>query len=219
MKRDDDSSTCWSRSCAGCAFRDGAAGLAAARASQAGQLTDLEILHRLCDEERASRIKSAVDRRSRSEVPELNTSTASTSTSTRSARSSARVTRAPRPHVPRQGHHPLFIGIPAPQDLPRAGARLPRLQARAASSHTATDAQRPRRRRDPRSARARTPSLLPRRPPGHRRLRRARHGSGAGKPRVQGHLERYEYRRSPASPPTACFKDWPKVFPDALTHR
>src|SRR3954468_23709100 len=37
-------------------------------------LTDLEILHRLCDEERASRMKSAVDRRIKdAKFPELNT--------------------------------------------------------------------------------------------------------------------------------------------------
>jgi hypothetical protein len=37
-------------------------------------LTDLEILHRLCDEERASRMKSAVDRRVKdAKFPELNT--------------------------------------------------------------------------------------------------------------------------------------------------
>jgi hypothetical protein len=37
-------------------------------------LTDLEILHQLCDEERASGMKSAVDRRVKdSKFPELNT--------------------------------------------------------------------------------------------------------------------------------------------------
>jgi DNA replication protein DnaC len=37
-------------------------------------LTDLEILHRLCDEERASRMKSAIDRRIKdAKFPELNT--------------------------------------------------------------------------------------------------------------------------------------------------
>jgi DNA replication protein DnaC len=42
--------------------------------SSEDNLTDLEILHRLCDEERASRLKSAVDRRIKdARFPELNT--------------------------------------------------------------------------------------------------------------------------------------------------
>jgi hypothetical protein len=75
MKRDDDSLALlvqklrWLR-------LPGMARLAPSLLEQAKKdnLTDLEILHRLCDEERASRIKSAVDRRIKdARFPELNT--------------------------------------------------------------------------------------------------------------------------------------------------
>jgi DNA replication protein DnaC len=75
MKRDDDSLDLlvqklrWLR-------LPGMAQLVASLLEQAknDNLTDLEILHRLCDEERASRMKSAVDRRIKdAKFPELNT--------------------------------------------------------------------------------------------------------------------------------------------------
>ena len=75
MKRDDDSLDLllqklrWLR-------LPGMARLVSPLLEQASEknLTDLEILHRLCDEERASRMKSAVDRRVKdARFPELNT--------------------------------------------------------------------------------------------------------------------------------------------------
>ncbi len=54
--------------------RYGAARREPARQGQADNLTDLEILHRLCDEERGSRLESAVDRRVRDATfPEVST--------------------------------------------------------------------------------------------------------------------------------------------------
>jgi DNA replication protein DnaC len=51
-----------------------AASFCTGRSSRSGNLTDLEIIHQLCDEERASRMKSAVDRRIKdAKFPELNT--------------------------------------------------------------------------------------------------------------------------------------------------
>ena len=75
MKRDDDSLDLliqklrWLR-------LPGMAQLVSSLLEQAktDNLTDLDILHRLCDEERASRMKSAVDRRVKdAKFPELNT--------------------------------------------------------------------------------------------------------------------------------------------------
>ena len=156
-------------------------------------LSTLDVIHRLCDEEKQSRLRSAVDRRLRdARFPEINTIDGFNFDFDPGAQEDPRsLPRSARPRLPRQGHQPaLHRHARHGQDLPRPSARLPGLpghpprRLRLRSAH----AQRPPRRRAPRRPRSRATPLRPRRAARHRRLRRPCHEDPAHQARLPGHL-------------------------------
>src|SRR5215510_6322782 len=185
---------------------------------QAGKdnLTELEILHRLCDEERASRMKGAVDRRIRdARFPELNTVDGFDF----DFDAVRKKLRARYLALLAKGVNPLFIGIPGTGKtfLARALAYRACQAARRVVFTSAT-------RMVNDLAGAEIHGQL------ERALRRYCRADFlviddfavlAMDPAQANHAfqvisERYEYRRSTCITTNRLFKDWPKVFPDAL---
>jgi DNA replication protein DnaC len=184
-------------------------------------LTDLEIIHRLCDEERASRMKSAVDRRIKdARFPELNTVDGfDFDFDPVRKKLRARYLALHDLAFLDKGINPLFIGIPGTGKtfLARALAFRACQAARRVVFTTAT-----RMLND--LAGAEIHGQL------ERALRRYCRAdllviddfAVLAMDPAQANLafqvisERYEYRRSTCITTNRLFKDWPKVFPDAL---
>jgi DNA replication protein DnaC len=184
-------------------------------------LTDLEILHRLCDEERASRMKSAVDRRIKdAKFPELNTVDGfDFDFDPVRKKLRARYLALHDLTFLDKGINPLFIGIPGTGKtfLARALAYRACQATRRVVFTTAT-----RMLND--LAGAEIHGQL------ERALRRYCRAdflvlddfAVLAMDPAQANLafqvisERYEYHRSTCITTNRLFKDWPKVFPDAL---
>ena len=184
-------------------------------------LTALEIIHRLCDEERASRMKSAVDRRIKdAKFPELNTIDGfDFDFDTVRKKLRARYLALHDLGFLAKGINPLFIGIPGAGKtfLARALAYRACQAARRVVVTSAT-----------RMLNELSGAEL------HGQLERAiRHYCRAeflviddfavlamdpaqAKLAFQVISDRYDYRRSTCITTNRLFKDWPKVFPDAL---
>jgi DNA replication protein DnaC len=222
MKRDDDSLDLllqklrWLR-------LPGMARLAASLLEQAGEdnLTNLEILHRLCDEERASRMKSAVDRRIKdARFPELNTIDGF-DFDFDSVRKKLRARYLALHDLTflAKGVNPLFIGIPGAGKTFLARALAYRA-CQAAHRVVITSATR----MVNDLAGAEIHGQL------ERALRRYCRAdflviddfAVLAMDPAQANLafqvitDRYDYRRSTCITTNRLFKDWPKVFPDAL---
>jgi DNA replication protein DnaC len=190
---------------------------------QAGtdNLTDLEILHRLCDEERASRMKGAVDRRVRdARFPELNTVDGfDFDFDAVRKKLRARYLALHDLTFLAKGVNPLFIGIPGTGKtfLARALAYRACQAARRVVFTSAT-------RMVNDLAGAEIHGQL------ERALRRYCRAdflviddfAVLAMDPAQANLafqvitDRYDYRRSTCITTNRLFKDWPKVFPDAL---
>ncbi len=222
MKRDDDSLDLllqklrWLR-------LPGMARLAPSILEKAGKdnLSVLDILHRLCDEERASRMKSAVDRRIKdARFPELNTIDGfDFDFDTTRKKLRARYLALHDLGFLAQGVNPLFLGIPGAGKtfLARALAYRACQAARRVVVTSAT-------RMLNELAGAELHGQL------ERALRRYCRADflviddfavlamdpTQAKLAFQVISERYDYRRSTCITTNRLFKDWPKVFPDAL---
>jgi len=184
-------------------------------------LTTLDVIHRLCDEERASRMKSAVERRIKdAKFPELNTIDGF-DFDFDAVRKKLR-TRYLALHdlsFLAKGINPLFIGIPGTGKtfLARALAYRACQAARRVVVTSATH-----------MLNELSGAEL------HGRLDRALHrycraellviddfavlamDPTQAKLAFQVISDRYDYRRSTCITTNRLFKDWPKVFPDAL---
>lgn len=184
-------------------------------------LTLLDVIHRLCDEERASRMKSAVDRRIKAaRFPELNTIDGF-DFDFDAVRKKLR-TRYLALHdltFLDKGVNPLFIGIPGAGKTFLARALAYRA-CQAARRVVVTSAIRMLNE----LSGAELHGQL------DRTLRRYCHADflvvddfavlamDPTQAKLAFHVisERYEYRRSTCITTNRLFKDWPKVFPDAL---
>jgi len=184
-------------------------------------LTSLDILHRLCDDERAQRMKSAVDRRIKdARFPELNTVDGfdfDFDPVRKKLRS--RYLALHDLTFLDKGINPLFIGIPGAGKTFLARALAYRA-CQAAHRVVVTSATRML--NDLAGAELRGQF--------DRTLRRYCHAdflviddfAVLAMDPTQANLafqvisERYEYRRSTCITTNRLFKDWPKVFPDAL---
>ena len=184
-------------------------------------LTPLDIIHRLCDEERASRMKSAVERRIKdARFPELNTVDGfDFDFDTVRKKLRARYLALHDLTFLDKGVNPLFIGIPGAGKtfLARALAYRACQAARRVVVTSAT-----------RMVNELAGAEL------HGRLERSLQRycradllviddfAVLAMDPAQANLafqvisDRYEYRRSTCITTNRLFKDWPKVFPDAL---
>lgn len=184
-------------------------------------LTSLDIIHRLCDEERASRMKSAVDRRIKdAKFPELNTVDGfDFDFDAVRKKLRARYLALHDLTFLDKGVNPLFIGIPGAGKtfLARALAYRACQAARRVVVTSAT-------RMLNELAGAELHGQL------ERSLRRYCRADllviddfavlamdpAQAKLAFQVISDRYDYRRSTCITTNRLFKDWPKVFPDAL---
>ncbi|MBK7861453.1 MAG: ATP-binding protein [Archangiaceae bacterium] len=155
-------------------------------------LSPLELVSRLCDEEKTSRLKSAVERRVKNaRFPEINTVDGFDF-----EWDACRKKLKPRYLALHdvafvdKGINPLFVGVPGTGKtfLARALA-FPRLPGQPPGHlhERRAHAQRAARRRAARRSRACATTLRPRRLPRHRRLRLAADGCVAGQARLPGH--------------------------------
>ena len=189
--------------------------------AMADNLTGLEILHRLCDEERASRLKSAVDRRVKdARFPEVSTVDAfDFDFCPVRKKLRARYLALHDLTFLNKGVNPLFIGIPGAgktflaRSLAFRACQANRRVVFTSATRMLNDL-----------AGAEIHGQL------ERVLRRYCRTDFlviddfavlAMDPAQANHAfqvisERYEYRRSTAITTNRLFKDWPKVFPDAL---
>jgi DNA replication protein DnaC len=184
-------------------------------------LTALEVIHRLCDEERAHRMKGAVDRRVRdAKFPELNTIDGfDFEFDAVRKKLRARYLALHDLTFLANGVNPLFLGIPGAGKtfLARALAYRACQAARRVVVTSAT-------RMLNELAGAELHGQL------ERALRRYCRADflviddfavlamdpAQAKLAFQVISERYDYRRSTCITTNRLFKDWPKVFPDAL---
>ena len=184
-------------------------------------LTPLDVVHRLCDEERASRMKSAVERRIKdARFPELNTIDGfDFDFDTIRKKLRARYLALHDLTFLDKGVNPLFIGIPGSGKTFLARALAYRV-CQAARRVVVTSATRMLNE----LAGAELHGQL------ERALRRYCRADllviddfavlamdpAQAKLAFQVISERYDYRRSTCITTNRLFKDWPKVFPDAL---
>jgi DNA replication protein DnaC len=222
MKRDDDSIDLllqklrWLR-------LPGMTSLVPSLLEKAGKenLTPLEIVHRLCDEERASRMKSAVDRRIKdAKFPELNTVDGfDFDFDAVRKKLRARYLALHDLAFLDKGVNPLFIGIPGAGKTFLARALAYRA-CQAARRVVVTSAPRMLNELSGAELHGQLERVL-------RRYARADFlvvddfavlamDPAQAKLAFQVISDRYEYRRSTCITSNRLFKDWPKVFPDAL---
>jgi DNA replication protein DnaC len=184
-------------------------------------LTALDVLHRLCDEEKESRLRSAVERRIRdARFPEVNTVDAfNFDFDPARKKLRARYLALHDLTFLQRGVNPLFIGVPGTGKtfLGRA------LAYRACqANHRVVVVSAPRMLNDLHGAEVH--GVLER---SLRRYVRAEllliddfavlaMDPAQAKLAFQVISERYDYRRSTCITTNRPFKDWPKVFPDAL---
>jgi DNA replication protein DnaC len=184
-------------------------------------LTTLDVLHRLCDEEKESRLRSAVERRIRdARFPEVNTVDAfNFDFDPARKKLRARYLALHDLTFLQRGVNPLFIGVPGTGKtfLGRA------LAYRACqANHRVVVVSAPRMLNDLHGAEVH--GVLER---SLRRYVRAEllliddfavlaMDPAQAKLAFQVISERYDYRRSTCITTNRPFKDWPKVFPDAL---
>ena len=185
-------------------------------------LSALQVVDRLCDEEKASRLRNAVDRRIRdARFPEINTVDAFNFDFDPVRKKAARpLPRSARPRLHREGHQPPLHRRPRHrQDLPGPRARLPRLPgqparrlrlARRACSTTFTAPSCTAASIAPCAATCAPNCSSSTTSPFSRWTR------PQAKLAFQVISERYDYRRSTVITTNRPFKDWTKVFPDAL---
>lgn len=222
MKRDDDSLDLllqklrWLR-------LPGMARLVSSLLEKAGKdnLTALDTLHRLCDEERASRMKSAVDRRIKdARFPELNTIDGfDFDFDPARKKLRARYLALHDLGFLAKGVNPLFVGIPGAGKTFLARALAYRV-CQAARRVVVTSATRMLNELAGAELHGQLERAL-------RRYCRADFlviddfavlamDQAQAKLAFQVISDRYDYRRSTCITTNRLFKDWPKVFPDAL---
>ena len=187
----------------------------------ADNLSTLDVIHRLADEEKDSRIRNAIKRRiNNAKFPEVNTIDAFDFGFDVARKQDPRpLSRAARPELPRQGHQPaLHRQARHRQDLPRACLGLSRMPSHQACGRRPRpkDAQRPAWRRASRLPRTTPANLHPRRSALIDDFAVLEMDPAQAKLAFQVISERYDHRRSTAITTNRAFKDWPKVFPDAL---
>lgn len=184
-------------------------------------LTTLDVIHRLCDEERASRMKSAVERRIRdAKFPELNTIDGfDFDFDTVRKKLRARYLALHDLSFLTKGINPLFIGIPGAGKTFLARALAYRA-CQAARRVVVTSATRMLNELSGAELHGQLERAL-------RRYCRADFlviddfavltmDPAQAKLAFQVISDRYDYRRSTCITTNRLFKDWPKVFPDAL---
>jgi len=190
---------------------------------KAGQdnLTALDVIHRLCDEERASRMKSAIDRRIKdAKFPELNTIDGfDFDFDVVRKKLRARYLALHDLGFLAKGINPLFIGIPGGGKTFLARALAYRA-CQAARRVVVTSATRMLNELSGAEIHGQLDRTL-------RRYCRAEFlviddfavlamDPTQAKLAFQVISDRYDYRRSTCITTNRLFKDWPKVFPDAL---
>lgn len=184
-------------------------------------LTALEVIHRLCDEERASRMKSAIDRRIKdAKFPELNTIDGfDFDFDAVRKKLRARYLALHDLSFLAKGINPLFIGIPGTGKTFLARALAYRA-CQAARRVVVTSATRMLNELSGAELHGQLERAL-------RRYCRAEYlviddfavlamDPAQAKLAFQVISDRYDYRRSTCITTNRLFKDWPKVFPDAL---